>query len=119
MDINPILNNLVPSISSIHDPDSKAIQIIEQALHRGMVVVFDISRLDSQTARWLSSMVVTRIFNRNKENFIKHGGTDLIKATFVLEEAHSVLAERTDPLPRLHLWTLQRRAGSTTLVAYS
>ena len=91
VDIKPILNNLVPSISSIHDPDSKAIQIIEQALHRGMVVVFDISRLDSQTARWLSSMIVTRIFNRNKENFIKHGGTDLIKATFVLEEAHSVL----------------------------
>ena len=59
-----------------------------------MVVVFDISRLDSQTARWLSSMIVTRIFNRNKENFIKHGGTDLIKATFVLEEAHSVLGGR-------------------------
>ena len=59
-----------------------------------MVVIFDISRLDSQTARWLSSMIVTRIFNRNKENFIKHGGTDLIKATFVLEEAHTVLGKK-------------------------
>ena len=94
VDIKPILNNLVPSISSIHDPDSKAIQIIEEAMGRGMVAIFDISRLDSQTARWLSSMIVTRIFNRNKENFIKHGGTGLIKATFVLEEAHSVLGRR-------------------------
>ena len=94
VDIKPILNNLVPSISSIHDPDSKAIQIIEEAMGRGMVAIFDISRLDSQTARWLSSMIVTRIFNRNKENFIKHGGTGLIKATFVLEEAHSMLGRR-------------------------
>ena len=94
VDIKPILNNLVPSISSIHDPDSKAIQIIEEAMGRGMVAIFDISRLDSQTARWLSSMIVTRIFNRNKENFIKHGGTGLIKATFVLEEAHDVLGRR-------------------------
>lgn len=94
VDIKPILNNLVPSISSIHDPDSMAIPIIEQALHRGMVVIFDISRLDSQTAHWLSSMIVTRIFNQNKENFIKHGGTDLIKATFVLEEAHNVLGRK-------------------------
>ena len=91
VDIKPILNNLVPSINSIHDPDSKTIQIIEQALRQGNVVIFDISRLDSQTARWLSSMIVTMIFNRNKENFIKHGGTGLIKATFVLEEAHNVL----------------------------
>ena len=94
VDIKPILNNLVPSISSIHDPDSKAIQIIEEAMGRGMVAIFDISRLDSQTARWLSSMIVTRIFNRNKENFIKHGGTGLIKATFVLEEAHNMLGRR-------------------------
>ena len=94
VDIKPILNNLVPSISSIHDPDSKAIQIIEEAMGRGMVAIFDISRLDSQTARWLSSMIVTKIFNRNKENFIKHGGTGLIKATFVLEEAHNVLGRR-------------------------
>ena len=96
MDIKPILNNLVPSINSIHDPNSHAMQIIEQALHRGMVVIFDISRLDSQTARWLSSMIVMKIFNRNKENFIKHGGTDLVKATFVLEEAHNVLGGRKD-----------------------
>lgn len=91
VDIKPILNNLVPSINSIHDPDSKTIQIVEQALRQGNVVIFDISRLDSQTARWLSSMIVTMIFNRNKENFIRHGGTGLIKATFVLEEAHNVL----------------------------
>ncbi len=91
IDIKPILNNLVPSINSIHDPDSKTIQIVEQSLRQGNVVIFDISRLDSQTARWLSSMIVTMIFNRNKENFIKHGGTGLIKATFVLEEAHNVL----------------------------
>ena len=91
VDIKPILNNLVPPINSMHDPDSMTIAVIERALHDGLVVIFDISRLDSQTARWLSAIIVTKIFNYNKENFIQHGGDDLIKATFVLEEAHNVL----------------------------
>lgn len=91
VDVKPILNNLVPPITSIHDPGSMVIRVIEEAMSLGMVVIFDVSRLDAQTARWLSSMIVTRIFNQNKENFIKHGGSGLIKATFVLEEAHNVL----------------------------
>lgn len=68
------------------------ITIIEKALRLGEVVIFDISRIDSQTARFISSIIVTKIFNENKNNFIKHGGASLIKATFVLEEAHTVLS---------------------------
>ena len=91
IDIKPILNNLVPPINNIHDPKSETIKIVKNALHQGNVIIFDISRLDSQTARYISSMIVTMIFNHNKENFIKKGGDGLIKATFVLEEAHNVL----------------------------
>ena len=92
VDVKPILNNLVRPIRQLHDQNSRMLPIIEKALRSGKVVIFDISRIDSQTARFVSSIIVKKIFDDNKDNFIKFGGDDLIKATFVLEEAHTVLS---------------------------
>ena len=92
VDTKPILNNLVNPIQKIHDANSRLVAIIERALRLGHVTIFDISRIDAQTARFVSSIIVKRIFNVNKDNFIKRGGDGLIKATFVLEEAHTVLS---------------------------
>lgn len=92
VDIKPILNNLAGPIRKLHDPDSDMIAIVERAMRSGHVVVFDISRIDSHTARLVSSIIIKRIFERNKDNFVREGGDGLIKATFVLEEAHTVLS---------------------------
>ena len=92
VDIKPILNNLVMPIKKIHDPHSRMVAIIERAMRRGEVVIFDISRIDVQAARFVSSIIVMKIFNENKRNFIRQGGASLIRATFVLEEAHTVLS---------------------------
>ena len=97
--IQAIINNLVPAIQRLHEPGSNIIDIVKTALRRGEVVIFDISRMDSQTARETSSMIVKSVFDENKENFIKKGGIDLIKATFVLEEAHTVLSEQHRDAP--------------------
>lgn len=96
VDVKPILNNLVPSIRRIHDEGSRLIHIIEMALRAGHVTILDISRIDATAARFISSIIVKRIFDENQTNFIKHGGKSLIKATFVLEEAHNVLNSRGD-----------------------
>ena len=93
IDVKPILNNLVPAISKIHDPDSEMISIVKRALRQGRIVIFDISRLDSHTARLTSSIIIKSVFDENKDNFVKHGGDELTKATFVLEEAHAVLSD--------------------------
>lgn len=93
IDVKPILNNLVPAISKIHDPDSDMVSIVKRALRQDQIVIFDISRLDSHTARLTSSIIIKNIFDENKDNFIKHGGNTLTKATFVLEEAHAVLSD--------------------------
>ena len=74
VDIKPILNNLVPGIRKIHDPDSKMISIIGKALRQGQVVIFDISRTDAHTARLVSSIIIKNIFEDNKNNFIRYGG---------------------------------------------
>ncbi len=88
-----IINNLVPAVQRLHSPGSNTLDIVKNALRRGEVVIFDISRIDSQTARDVSSIIIKSVFEENKSNFIKHGGNNLIKATFVLEEAHTVLSE--------------------------
>ena len=92
VDIKPILNNLAGPIRKLHDPDSDMIAIVERAMRSGHVVVFDISRIDSHTARLVSSIIIKHVFERNKDNFVREGGDGLIKATFVLEEAHTVLS---------------------------
>ena len=92
VDIKPILNNLAGPIRTLHDPDSDMIAIVERAMRSGHVVIFDISRIDSHTARLVSSIIIKRVFERNKDNFVREGGAGLIKATFVLEEAHTVLS---------------------------
>lgn len=94
-----IINNLVPAIYRLHSPGSNTLEIVKSALRRGEVVIFDISRIDSQTARDVSSIIIKSVFEENKSNFIKHGGNSLIRATFVLEEAHTVLSERSRGAP--------------------
>lgn len=96
IDIKPILNNLVSPIRRIHDEDSLLIDIVRQGLIAGCVIILDISRIDATAARFTSSIIVKNIFNENQDNFIKYGGNNLIKATFVLEEAHVVLSGSRD-----------------------
>jgi len=95
-EMKPILNNLVRPIQALHSDGSPTIPIIEKALGLGKVVIFDISRVDAQIARDISSIIVKRIFNTNQANFIKHGGNNLIRVTFVLEEAHTVLSSSSN-----------------------
>ena len=94
VELRAIPNNLVHPIRSIHDGNSDLVRVIKNALKKGHVVILDISRIDTQTARFISSLIVENIFNENQDNFTKHGGSDLIKATFVLEEAHTVLSDQ-------------------------
>lgn len=87
-----ILNNLVGPIRELHDPNSDLMQIIEKSLRAGHVVIFDTSRVDARTAQLVGSIIIKHVFNVNKDNFVRKGGDKLIKATFVFEEAHTILA---------------------------
>ena len=111
IDVKPILNNLVNPIRRLHDRNSRLLQITTKALLDGTVVIFDISRIDSQTARWISSIIIKKIFDDNKNNFTRFGGKQLIKATFVLEEAHTVLSTGSAPSAFVDLAKEGRKYG--------
>ncbi|WP_298277429.1 ATP-binding protein [Ferroplasma sp.] len=93
--LKPVLNNLVAPIMKLHDPDSHLIDIITKAMKTENVVIVDISLLDNQTALQLSSLILQFIFNHNQTHFTDEN-TDLIKATFVMEEAQSVIGQNTN-----------------------
>jgi DNA helicase HerA-like ATPase len=94
-DLQPILNNLVTPIKKIHDPGSNLVEIIKHALREDDVIVVDISLLDSRTALQISSLIVKAIFDHNQRNFTGEQ-KDIIKATFVVEEAQSVIGTNSN-----------------------
>ena len=93
--MQPVLNNLVTPIMKLHDPDSHLMDIITEAMKREEVVIVDISLLDSKTALQFSSLIVRHIFNNNQIHFTGNNA-GLIKTTFVMEEAQSVLGASTE-----------------------
>lgn len=94
-DFQPILNNLVAPIKKIHHPDSHLIDIIKQGLREDNLIIADISLLDSKTALQISSLIVKTIFDHNQRNFTGQS-RDIIKATFVIEEAQSVIGANSN-----------------------
>ncbi len=91
----PVLNNLVRPITSLHDPGSHLMKIITEGLKREEVIIVDISLLDSATALQLSSLIVRYIFNHNQSHFTDQA-KNVIKATFVVEEAQSVIGKNAN-----------------------
>lgn len=91
-EMRPVRNNLIYPIRTLHDPNSHLMRIIETAIERGLVVVVDVSRLNSLTALRLTSIILQRVFNENQRNFIAGSPDELMRATFVVDEAQSVLS---------------------------
>ncbi|MEM3489135.1 MAG: ATP-binding protein [Nitrososphaerota archaeon] len=93
--LQPVLNNLVRPIISLHDPNSHLMDIIMEAIRREEVVIVDISLLDSQSALQLSSLIVRYIFDHNQRYFTDQSA-QILKTTFVVEEAQSVIGSNSD-----------------------
>ena len=94
--IAAIRNNLVAPIARLHDPNSQLISIVESSIKKGATIIIDISLLDSKTSLWLSSVIVKNILNKNQRNFIGGSEESLLKTTFVIDEAQSVLSKEAN-----------------------
>ncbi|MEJ2249615.1 MAG: ATP-binding protein [Candidatus Lokiarchaeota archaeon] len=95
VDVTPILNNIIPPMDQLHDPESKLFSIIEQAVERNSIIIIDISLLDSHNALNLASLIISKFFRKNQREFTT-GSEDLRKITFVVEEAQSVIGGSTN-----------------------
>ncbi|NMC04463.1 MAG: ATP-binding protein [Candidatus Lokiarchaeota archaeon] len=85
-----IINNLVAPIRSLHDPESRIINVLEEAARKELPVILDISLLDSVTALQFCSIIIAHFFNKNQRDFVG-GDENLLKIVFAIEEAQSVI----------------------------
>jgi hypothetical protein len=91
-----IANNLVPVVKRLHEKTSRLLEGIFWHLERGHVVIVDISLMASAHGRWLSSLVLNEIFQRNQASFTAGAHGELLNVITVVEEAQTVLSGRKE-----------------------
>jgi len=101
-----ILNNLVPVIRKLHRSNSRMLQGILWHLEHGHIVIVDISLLSSTHGRWVSSLILSEIFQRNQANFISGTREQMLSVVAVIEEAQTVLSTK-------------REEGETTFIEWA
>ena len=87
-----VVNNLVPVIKRLHDKNSRMLDGIFWHLERGHIVIVDISLMASNHGRWVASLIMNEIFQRNQANFTAGARGELLNAVAVVEEAQTVLS---------------------------
>lgn len=82
--------NMTRIVSMLHDPASRLMDALLEALRDGKLCVVDVSQLRGGPSLILSGLILRRIFDRNQEEFTKESPQS-IPTIAVVEEAQSVL----------------------------
>jgi hypothetical protein len=101
-----IVNNLVPVVKRLHEKSSRMLEGIFWHLERGHIVIVDISLMAAAHGRWLASLIMNEIFQRNQASFTAGAQGDLLNVIAVVEEAQTVLSG-------------QREAGESIFVEWA
>ena len=98
------LRNSMLEIVELHDPRSATLERVLGALEKGMLVIFDLSRMRGRPATCINALFLQQIFNRNLKS---HTGGDLLPCISIIEEAQKVLSG--DAHPVFVEWTKEGR----------
>jgi len=85
-------SNMVYIIRMLHNPNSRFLDLLKEALRQGKLCVVDLSRMSGEAALAFSGIVLAYIFEHNQEEFVKRDSAT-IPVIAVLEEAQSVLGQ--------------------------
>jgi hypothetical protein len=95
VEANAARSNMHTIIQMLHDPNSRLLDQLEQALRDGKLCVVDLSRMSGETARIMAGILLDYLFTRNQDEFVKRDART-IPIIAVLEEAQSVLGRGED-----------------------
>lgn len=87
------IGHLIEAGKGIHSPSSQLVEQTMQALRQGKTVVIDLSLKDSTDASIISTILVRKLFEYNKENYTGNAQDKVIEAVIFVEEAQNVLSE--------------------------
>lgn len=93
MAIRKRISRLVDEGKGLHSSSSKMVEDIFKYLKQGKTVVVDLSLKDSFDANVISTILVRKLFENNKEYFTEQEDENVIDCVICVEEAQNVISE--------------------------
>lgn len=100
--------NMTKIVSQLHDPASRLLDLLIQALRDGKLCVVDVSQLRGGASMILSGLILRRIFDWNQEQFTR-ADSESIPTIAVVEEAQTVLNEKASAATPYIEWVKEGR----------
>lgn len=100
--------NMTKIVSQLHDPASRLLDLLIQALRDGKLCIVDVSQLRGGASMILSGLILRRIFDWNQEQFTRPDSAS-IPTIAVVEEAQSVLNDKASAATPYIEWVKEGR----------
>ncbi len=93
MAIRKRIRHLIDEGKGLHSSNSKLIDDVFRYLGQGKTVIIDLSLKDNMDASIISTILVRKLFDNNKEKFTSDQPGKVVNAVIFVEEAQNVLSE--------------------------
>jgi DNA helicase HerA-like ATPase len=93
MAIRKRIRHLIDEGKGLHSKSSELVEDVFEYLTRGKTVIIDLSLKDSMDAGIISTILVRKLFEHNKEYFTSDKRDQVINTVVFVEEAQNVLSE--------------------------
>jgi hypothetical protein len=87
------IRHLIDEGKGLHSSASTLVEQVFQHLKQGKTVIIDLSLKDNLDAGIISTILVRKLFDNNKEKFTSDESGEVINAVIFVEEAQNVLSE--------------------------
>ena len=87
------IKHLIEEGKGLHQAKSNLVEDVFKYLAQGKTVIIDLSLKDNTDASIISTILVRKLFDNNKENFTSDNPEKVINAVIFVEEAQNVLSE--------------------------
>lgn len=101
-------SNMTQVVRLLHDPSSRMMDMLLQALAEGKLCVVDVSQMRGSQGMILSGLILRKIFDHNQNQFT-HADPKTLPTIAVIEEAQSVLDERASAAEPYISWVKEGR----------
>ena len=93
MAVRKRIRHLIDEDKGLHSQSSKLVEDIFEHLRQGKTVIIDLSLKDNMDASIISTILVRKLFDNNKENYTSDNPAQVINTVIFVEEAQNVLSD--------------------------
>ncbi len=93
MAIRKRIRHLIDEGKGLHSNSSNLVEKVFEYLKQGKTVIVDLSLKDNMDASIISTILVRKLFDNNKENFTSDKRDQVVNTVIFVEEAQNVLSE--------------------------